>query len=238
MASRESRCGSFFAATLVLASAAALQPFSASATVVAYLDSSVPGFVSDSAPADFLDALGEASLFHLDFGTNAEGARILPWPWLGGSVPGDRFSSRVTFSSTTASGPFSSSERVLVMGISSIDWEIGPSPGFHGDLELDFEGPGAAVRGFGIGTVGFGSDAKITLYDSNDVLLGSFAGPEGGGFGFAGFVSTGAERIARAEIEGGDAYWAIQDVSFTPEPGTGVLLFFGLALLGSRSRRR
>jgi hypothetical protein len=37
---------------------------------------------------------------------------------------------------------------------------------------------------------------------------------------------------------GGDAYWPIQDVSFRPEPGTGVLLFFELALLGSRSRRR
>lgn len=216
-----------------LALAGFAQP--AAATIIVYADPNVGGFVSDTASPEFLAALGGAAREHLSFDVDRYGERILPEPYTDGAVPGTAFSESVILGSPSASGS-SATDHVLVMRATPTLWQIGGSPGYRGDLELDFAGARGPVRAFGVGTVAFGPATSISLYDANDDLLGVYVGQAGEAFGFVGFVASDGDRIGRARIEANGAFYALQDLTLTPEPGTAVLLLLGLVGLNRAAR--
>lgn len=201
---------------------------SAEATILYFSDSDVGGFVANSAPPAFLTALGGTYREHLDFSTDAFGDRILPAPYDDGAIAGDALSRRLVLRSPGAP-EFLLPDHVLVVQVAESFWEIGASPGYAGPLELDFLAGRGSVAAVGLGTVGFRSTSMISLYDAQDALLGVYPGASDATFAFVGFVANDGDRIGRMVLEGNGAFYALQDLTITPEPGTGVMLALGLA---------
>ena len=218
------RLGAAVAALLT----AALFARPAQATILYLSDPDVGGFVANSAPPLFLAALGDTYREHLDFSTDASGARILPAPYDDGAVAGDALSPRLVLRSPGAPA-FLLPDHVLAVQVGGSFWEIGASPGYAGPLELDFLAGQGPVAALGLGTVGFRSTSTISLYDANDALLGVYPGASDATFAFVGFVASDGDRIGRVVLEGNGAFYALQDLTVTPEPGTGVMLALGLA---------
>ena len=210
-------------------------PHPAAATIIVYASTDVGGYVDDSATPEFLAALGGGWREHISFGADRFGNRILPEPYIDGSAHGTAFSDYVVLGSPEAVG-LASTGNVLVAQTHSGHWQIGGSPGYWGNIELDFSAARGPVSAFGVGTVLFGPATSISLYDPNDNLLGVYTGQAGEAGGFVGFVAEDGDRIGRALIEANGAFYALQDMTIAPEPGTALLLVFGLVGLNRAAR--
>ncbi len=120
-------------------------------------------------------------------------------------------------------------------------YQINPLPTPSDTLEIDFiideEDTGVLAVGLGLYAT-FGR--TVTIFDADDEEVTNYAHSGDEGFVFIGFVATTPEdAIGRVEITGDESI-VVVDVSFVPEPATGiasaVALFavFGLA----RAHRR
>ena len=232
-----------------LSAGLALAP-AAMATITVYTDTNVGGWVEDTATPQFLSALGEQPTTHLTFEDDKDGNPI-PGNFGGECIcDGDLFSNWVDLRSPDANeDDLISPARVLVVGLDPSgltdpnEVRVGGAPQYRGPLEISFFGLGdGATTALGVGNVSFGTNSTITLYDENDVQIGVYSGASNELFTFVGFVATDGELIGRAVLQGtGDPNdtFAIQDLTFVPEPGASALAFAALLTLATlRSRIR
>jgi len=145
-------------------------------------------------------------------------------------VSGDIFSDAVTFSSKP--GSFGGITTTDVRSSGGGSTEIGPVSSddlWNGILNIDFSSPVSAV---GFGTVQFGIIESISIFDINDILIGSFSGVSDSTFDYFGVVATAGEQISRIELNG-DSH-AIQDIQFSyaTAPVPAAVWLFGSGLLG------
>jgi hypothetical protein len=232
-----------------LSAGLALAP-AATATITVYTNPNVGGWVEDTATPQFLNAVGEQPTAHLTFEYDKYGN---PVPGNDGGeciCDGDLFSNWVDLRSPDANeSEFISPARVLVVGLDPSaltdpnQVRVGGAPQYRGPLEISFFGLGdGATTALGVGNISFGTDSTITLYDENDAQIGVYSGASNEEFTFVGFVATDGELIGRAVLQGtgeSNDIFAIQDLSFVPEPGATALAFAALLTLATlRSRTR
>ncbi len=119
------------------------------------------------------------------------------------------------------------------------NYRIFPLPDLSQPLEIDFV---TAEEDTGVLAVGLGlyatSGRTITVFDADDDEITNYAHSGDDGFVFIGFVATTPEdAIGRVEITGDET--AVVDVSFVPEPATGIASAVALfAVFGLARRRR
>ena len=223
----------------------ALAP-SAMATITVYTNTNVGGFVEDTATPQFLNAVGEQPTTHLTFEYDKDGNPV-PGNSVGECIcNGDLFSNWVDLRSPDS---LISPTRVLVVGLDPgaltdpNEVRLGGAPQYRGPLEISFFGLGdGATTALGLGNISFGTNSTITLYDENDAQIGVYPGASNEAFTFVGFVATDGELIGRAVLQGTgepNDIFAIQDLTFVPEPGASALAFAALLTLATlRSRIR
>jgi hypothetical protein len=119
---------------------------------------------------------------------------------------------------------------------------MGAAPQYQGPLEIRFFDRGeGSTTALGLGGVGFGTAATVTLYDENDLEIGVYSGVSNQTFTFIGFVATDGQRIGRAVLRGVDQNpFYLQDATFVPEPGAlplALMALLGLAGLRARASR-
>lgn len=211
------------------------------ADIEAFGDTNVGGWVEDTATPAFLAAVGDQPTEHLTFATDKDGE---PVPHNEG---GECFCEGTLFSNwLELRSPDSSiaQNRVLVAGLNidsaANEVRVAGDPSYAGALEILFFDVGeGSTTALGFGGVAFGKTSSVTLYDENDVLIASYPGVSNNTFTFIGFVATDGDRIGRAVLqgfEGGD--FAIQDLTFVPEPGAGSAAIAALLVIALFRARR
>jgi hypothetical protein len=128
--------------------------------------------------------------------------------------PGDTFSDAVTFSTEPGTIVVASSPDVNsfvgVDGSGNSIHLVGPANNvWEGILSIDFSSPVSAV---GFGTVDSDEIYSISIFDPDDVLIGSFPRVSSATFNYFGVVATAGEQISRIEVDGDNM--SIQDIQF------------------------
>ena len=117
------------------------------------------------------------------------------------------------------------------------NYVINPLQGTSDTLEIDFVTANESATAVGLGLYVTPS-RTITVYGTEDEVIGSYSHEDVEGYVFIGFVATTPEdAIGRIEINGSENF--VFDVAFVPEPAAGVASAVALfAVFGLARRRR